>query len=55
MPFKSEAQRRYMHRNLPEIAARWEAEYDNSELPKRIKPKTKLREKRRRRRRGRRY
>ena len=27
MPFKSEAQRRYMHANLPEIAQRWEQEY----------------------------
>ena len=29
MPFKSEAQRRYMHANLPEIAQRWEQEYSN--------------------------
>tara|TARA_R110000764_G_scaffold28398_5_gene66813 strand:+ start:4257 stop:4424 length:168 start_codon:yes stop_codon:yes gene_type:complete len=55
MPFKSEAQRRYMHKNLPEIAVRWEAEYGSSDLPKRIKPKTKLQEKRRNRRKGRRY
>ena len=39
MPFKSEAQRRYMHKNLPEIAARWEKEYDSKNLPERVKPK----------------
>jgi hypothetical protein len=39
MPFKSEAQRRYMHKNLPEIAARWEKEYGSKNLPARIKPK----------------
>lgn len=26
MPYKSEAQRKYMHANLPEIAKRWDAE-----------------------------
>ncbi len=26
MPYKSEKQSRYMHANLPEIAARWDAE-----------------------------
>ena len=26
MPFKSEAQRRWMHANRPEMAKRWEAE-----------------------------
>ena len=36
-----------MHKNLPEIAVRWEAEYGSSDLPKRINPKTKLQEKRR--------
>jgi len=39
MPFKSEAQRRYMHKNLPEIAARWEKEYGSGKLPARVKPK----------------
>jgi hypothetical protein len=39
MPFKSEAQRRYMYKNLPEIAARWEKEYDSKNLPARVKPK----------------
>jgi hypothetical protein len=37
MPFKSEAQRRYMHANLPEIAQKWEKEYPtNSNLPARV-------------------
>ena len=26
MPYQSEAQRRYMHAKLPEIAARWDKE-----------------------------
>lgn len=52
MPFKSEAQRRYMHANHPAIAAQWEAEEKaqdrRAELPDRVgKPKpasAKLRE-----------
>ena len=47
MPFKSEAQRKYMYRNLPEIAARWEKETPSgAKLPTRVhpkKPKTALR------------
>jgi hypothetical protein len=40
MPFKSEAQRRYMYRNLPEIAARWEKETPSgAKLPTRVNPK----------------
>ncbi len=27
MPFRSEAQRRYLHMKHPEIAKRWEAKY----------------------------
>jgi len=27
MPYKSEAQRRYLHANHPEIAKQWDAEY----------------------------
>jgi|TARA_R110000851_G_scaffold175324_5_gene321649 hypothetical protein len=51
MPFKSKAQRRYMHKNLPEIARRWENETPGADsLPKRVKPKTKLRLKRQRKR-----
>lgn len=35
MPMKSEAQRRWMHANKPEMAKRWEAETpDNVKLPK---------------------
>ena len=41
MPFKSQAQRRYMYKNLPEIAARWEKEASTGfPLPERIGPKT---------------
>ena len=28
MPFKSEEQRKWMHQNLPDIADRWEKEYE---------------------------
>jgi|TARA_R110000787_G_scaffold36651_6_gene93431 hypothetical protein len=42
MPFKSKAQRAWMHKNLPSIAKRWEREYSSKDiLPKRVKPKTK--------------
>lgn len=35
MPFKSDAQRRYMYSQLPEIAKRWEAETPKGKkLPK---------------------
>ena len=37
MPFKSEAQRRWMHKNLPKIAKRWEKEYPSKErLPTKV-------------------
>ena len=36
MPFKSEAQRRFMHAKHPTIAKRWEREYPTSVLPKRV-------------------
>ena len=36
MPFRSEAERRYMHANHPEIAARWEAETPETKLPERV-------------------
>ena len=39
MPFKSQAQCRYMYANLPEIAERWEKETTSGVLPKRIHPK----------------
>ena len=39
MPFKSQAQRAYMYKNLPEIAQKWENETNSINLPERIKPK----------------
>jgi len=39
MPFRSQAQRRYMYKYLPEIAKRWEKETTSGVLPKRIHPK----------------
>jgi 5-bromo-4-chloroindolyl phosphate hydrolysis protein len=41
MPFKSQAQRRYMYKHLPEIAAKWEKYTKNKKLPKRIGKKGK--------------
>jgi len=41
MPFKSQAQRAYMYKNLPEIAERWEKETTSGTLPKRIHAKKK--------------
>ena len=29
MPYKSDAQRKFMHAKHPEIAKRWDAEYDS--------------------------
>jgi|TARA_B100001113_G_scaffold265939_1_gene220791 hypothetical protein len=57
MPFKSQAQRAYMYKNLPEIAEQWEKETTSGVLPKRIhpkKPKRSLLTQRRRRRKVRR-
>lgn len=46
MPFKSEAQRRYMYARHPEIAKRWSAEYPNQgKLPAHV-GKTRKRRKR---------
>lgn len=39
MPFRSQAQRRYMYANHPKIAARWTREYPGQILPKRVKLK----------------
>lgn len=36
MPFLSEAQRKYMHKNHPDIAERWEKE-TQGKLPKHVK------------------
>ena len=33
MPFRSEEQRRFLHANHPEIAKRWEKDYENEEGP----------------------
>ena len=41
MPFRSQAQRAYMYKNLPEIAEQWEKETTSGTLPKRIHPKKK--------------
>jgi hypothetical protein len=42
MPFKSQAQKRYMYKNLPEIAARWEKETPKgTNLPVRVGNKIK--------------
>jgi len=40
MPFKSEKQRRWMHKNEPEMAKRWEADTPESEkLPEKVEKK----------------
>ena len=41
MPFRRQAQRAYMYKNLPEIAEKWERETTSGTLPKRIHPKKK--------------
>lgn len=42
MPFKSEAQRRYMYANEPEIASRWSREKKVvGQLPERVNPRKK--------------
>ena len=41
MPYKSEAQRKFMHARKPEIAKKWDAEiHDDYERAKRSKNKT---------------
>lgn len=39
MPFKSSAQRKWMHANHPQMAKRWEAETPKGKLPEHVKPK----------------
>jgi hypothetical protein len=34
VPFRSEAERRFMHANHPEIAKRWEVEAETNDRPK---------------------
>lgn len=37
MPYRSEAQRRFLHARHPEIAARWDREHPNQgKLPKHV-------------------
>lgn len=46
MPFKSEAQRKFMYKNHPEIAERWTKEGSSTaQLPERIHPKKKKKSK----------
>lgn len=41
-PYKSDAQRRYMHARHPKIAARWDKEHPNQKnLPEHVKKKKK--------------
>jgi len=40
MPFKSEAQRKWMYANDPKMAKKWEAETPSKKLPKKVKKKT---------------
>ena len=46
MPYKSKAQRAWMHKNLPEVAKRWDKAYPTASLPTRVKPKAKVKLKR---------
>lgn len=39
MPFKSEAQRKFMYATNPKMAAEWEAHTKDKELPKKVKKK----------------
>ena len=41
MPFKSESQRRWMYKNKPKMAKRWESETSKGSLPERIGKKKK--------------
>ena len=41
MPFKSEAQRRFMHAKHPRIAARWDRKYGGGRLPERTRKRIK--------------
>lgn len=39
MPYKSSAQRKFMHARHPDIAKRWDAEYPNQKgLPEHVPP-----------------
>ena len=44
MPYKSDAQRKYVHAKHPKIAKRWDKEYGSSgELPEKVSKKRKKR------------
>ena len=43
MPFKSEAQRKWMHANDPAMAKKWEKHTPKGKLPKKVKGKRKKR------------
>ena len=45
MPFKSNAQRRWMYAFHPEMAKRWEKETPKGKLPKHVKKRRKRRKK----------
>ncbi len=40
MPFKSQAQRKWMYSQKPEMAKQWEAETPSGKLPKKAKKKS---------------
>lgn len=42
-PFKSEAQRRYFHYNLPHLVEEWEKHTSSKKLPKRLPRKKRQR------------
>ena len=41
MPFRSQAQRRFMHAKHPSIAARWDKKYSIKKLPNRVRRRVK--------------
>lgn len=41
MPFKSEAQRKWMYANKPAMAKKWEKKTKSKDLPKRVKKRSK--------------
>lgn len=42
-PFRSEAQRRWMHANHPAMAKQWELDSPHKKLPRHVSPKLKRR------------
>ena len=41
MPFKSEKQRKWMHKNLPDLAEQWEKKYGSKPKPEKQRAKRK--------------